>query len=329
MFENFEIIDFRRRKLEEKCKEIEKLLSGEKNYYISPTSYKSGKLIFNEHPYGKNNHFVEGVLEWVEKYIQYKLYKYGLDGGYYEELEEFPFEPGPHEVGHVIKEPLCQWEKDYYEAFIFITLGLALDNEVSKTWCADAGRWESVVERIKAPFKHYDSSKLYRAIIANDFSNRWPVGYESTLYGIFPDLANVYQIVTGKKLSSLLSDEELELAKKTMSDEQQALLNEVQFDADASVSEKYKYSNLFVQYFSDVEYFKKCCRILLSNSVEMFKNRDVSAELENGILMYLEKIKLASWRKDEKFFDSFIYLDKAYELIDDMITWSPENYEDK
>ena len=352
-FERIDAINYRKKKYEEKCRKLIELVSGVEWDYVSH-KLNQGKLMFKKGGYGQfENEFPKEIIECIEKYIQYDAYiKFDAESPYFSiEADEWL-----EKMSGVLA--LDNEEKEFYEAFIYIVMGLAIED----------GTWKGVLKKISTPFGYSEEEKLFKSLIFPDVTaevnclldpsfNPSSCGYEDTpfLDKVIGPLKRVYLLVTGKKLSSLLMEDEgchryadeihkrlaegsipnikiADLPEPPEWDEDDSLYEEdmyqayqemydpwPKFDEESANESIENLDEIYRQYFSDIEYFKKCCKVVLTKSVAMFNSRNVKEEIENGITLYLDKLKASSWLKDDKFFDSYIYLEKVYALIERVI----------
>ncbi|SEA70803.1 hypothetical protein SAMN02910384_02112 [Pseudobutyrivibrio sp. ACV-2] len=352
-FERIDAINYRKKKYEEKCRKLIELVSGVEWDYVSH-KLNQGKLMFKKGGYGQfENEFPKEIIECIEKYIQYDAYiKFDAESLYFSiEADEWL-----EKMSGVLA--LDNEEKEFYEAFIYIVMGLAIED----------GTWKGVLKKISTPFGYSEEEKFFKSLIFPDVTaevnclldpsfDPSSCGCEDTpfLDKVMWPLKRVYRLVTGEDLSSLLMEDEecrryAEEIRKRLTegsipnikiadlpeppewDEDDNLYEEnmyqayqemydpwPKFDEESANESIENLDEIYRQYFSDIEYFKQCCKTLLTKSAAMFNSRNVKEEIENGINLYLDKLKASSWLKDDKFFDSYIYLDKVYALIERVI----------
>ena len=316
-FEEIESLLYRREKLTERLKDIENSVGGLRFSYYHHETGKFQKGTEDATP----SDFVKELMECLSAFRAYHIH---LDAK--AERDDYTRTLKEKEE----KSGFMPEEKELCEALLYILIGLGLFNKGNE-WHAEAGTWEAVIERLEH-MKYKTARELYIDIVhknqiidiadgtlPGNYNIREPKGF----YGL---LTYVFRAVTGEPIVSLLTESEYNAAVANMDAASRKLLEELKnnpnyvdtlegdltFYNEDFEDEAENDLSVLTSYFSDVEYFKKCCRILLKeSSVHWLSEEEIKAYVINAIYLFLEKNGIGSWLDDDRFFTVYTYMKKV------------------
>ena len=314
VYEEIEALLYRREKLNERLMDIEKTVGGLRfpYYHMESGRFQKGTSTATA------AEFVKELMECLNAFRAYHIHLAARG-------ERDDYARALKEKGE--KSGFFPEEKEFYEALLYILLGLGLFKR-GEEWQATAGTWEAVIERLDS-MKYRTARELYIDIVhkneiidvadgtlPGDYTMREPTGF----YGL---LTYAFRMVTGEPIVSLLTEAEYNAAVANMDAASRNLLEELKknrnyvdnvegdliFYEEDFEDENENGVNALAKYFSDVEYFKKCCRVLLKeSSVHWLSEEEIKDNVVNAIYLFLEKTEVGSWLEDDRFFTVYTYM---------------------
>ena len=335
-------MEYRYRKLNDKFKEMEWLLSGTGESYRTLIQNPDGRFSKT-----KIDRMIDEFMECLSEYRT----RYD-----FERLENPDRDHPP---------VFSKKEEGFYRSFFYLVIGLALHNNSNgpiEKMCVP-GTWDAMMERLYYPVRYRTTDELNKILLIYE---ELPLGIapdsvdEYFPDGIILDIRDAYATVMDEGLSDTFTAEEIKRAKNLMPQEicfymehpeavqewekeQEELLRMAEEDVlvhpenypllepipEEELLERedeYKHDPFaktekkdWIRYFSDKRRFVRSCKAVRTGFCDRTLHGDLEQDLQNVIRLYLSRHGISGWLDDEKFFTIYTYLNKAVKASKKML----------